>query len=90
MNRVPTAVPGQGRACLRLLGAVVGPGEWRGGTGEPEKTRKLLEGSFNERRWKVGKKREKRNEDGHGKDAWINKGWDEGVPRAEGSKAEWV
>lgn len=41
MNRVPTAVSGQGRACLRLLGAVLGPGKWRGGTGEPEKTREV-------------------------------------------------
>lgn len=58
----------EGRACPRLLGAVVGPAEWRGGPGEPEKTRELLEGSFNGRRWKVGEKRKKRQR----KDAWIS------------------
>lgn len=68
----------------------MGPAEWRGGPGEPEKTRELLEGSFNGRRWKVGAKRKKRNEDGQRKDAGISKGWDEGMARAEGNKAEWV
>ena len=58
MNRVITAGPGQSGACMQLIGTVVVPrGEWRGGRGEPEKTRKKLsEGGFNGRRWKVDKK----------------------------------
>lgn len=62
MNRVITAVPGQSSACMQLIGAavVVPRGEWRGGRGEPEKTRrKLLEGSFNGRRWNADKKGKK-------------------------------
>lgn len=58
MNSVIPAVPGQSSACVQLIGAVVVPrGEWRGGRGEPEKTRRKLWGEgFNGSRWKADKK----------------------------------
>lgn len=61
MNRLMTAVPRQSSACRQLIGAAVVPGgEWRGGRGEPEKTRReLLERHFNGKRWKVDKKEKK-------------------------------